>query len=1159
MKDFVHLHVHTEYSLLDGACRIKNLVKKAKELGQTALAITDHGVMYGAVEFFKAAKKEGIKPIIGCEVYVAPRTRFDKIKELDSEYRHLVLLCKNEVGYRNLIYLVSRGFTEGFYQKPRIDMDLLESHSEGLIALSACLSGEIPKLLLKNDFDGAVKFAERMRKIFGSDGFYLELQDHGLKEQQQINPQIMSISRKTGIPVVATNDVHYIEKDDSMVQKVLICIGTNHTIDEDNPLEFETEEFYLKSGDEMEELFGREAVENTVKVAELCNFEFDFGNTKLPYFDIGDKDHFEYLTEMCHKGLLEKYGNNPPKETLERLQYELSVIGKMGYVDYYLIVWDFIRYAKENGIPVGHGRGSGAGSLAAYCIGITGIDPIKYNLLFERFLNPERVSMPDFDIDFCYVRRQEVIDYVVSKYGSDYVAQIVTFGTMAARAAVRDVGRALGVPYAICDKVAKLIPRELKITLEEAIEKTEDLRLMYENEPQIKEILDMAKRVEGMPRNASTHAAGVVITDRPVYDYVPLAKNDEATVTQYTMGFLDELGLLKMDFLGLRNLTVIDDTVKMIQRDNPDFDMSKIPENDPDTMKMMGNGHTLGVFQFESGGMKSVLQLFKPKKIEDLIAIISLYRPGPMDSIPKYINNSHHPDQIKYDTPLLKPILDVTYGCIVYQEQVMQIFRSLAGYSLGRADIVRRAMSKKKHDVMAKERNAFIFGEKTEDGTVSCEGAVNRGVPQKVAEKIFDEMSAFSSYAFNKSHAAAYAYLSYQTAYLKCKYPKEYMAALLTSVLDNTSKMVKYIEECARLGIKVLPPSVNESSLYFTTTKEGIRFGLLAIKNVGTGFINGLIKEREKGKYISLYDCIKRNYGKDFNRRVAENLIKSGAMDGLADNRCQMLRYLDPVMIEAEANARYLNSGQIGLFSSFAEEMPETVDKGPELKKVDEMPRFELLSMEKETVGIYLSGHPVEEYSVEAKAKGVTEIGRITDSDNYDRYEGKVVSVVALISDIKHKLTKNNQSMAFLNIDDMYGSINVLVFPKPLERYRQFFEVGKIIKLSGKVTHRESGEAELILETAEEIYKDKDQKLKPKAEVKKYERLYLMVDNFEGFGYTKARELLAVFDEGTIPVTIVNRDKTKKQELKGKSAVDVNDVLLGQLKRLLGDDAVVLR
>uniref|UniRef100_UPI003FEE2614 DNA polymerase III subunit alpha n=1 Tax=Candidatus Fimivicinus sp. TaxID=3056640 RepID=UPI003FEE2614 len=865
MSGFAHLHLHTEYSLLDGACRIGPLLDRAKELGQTAMAITDHGAMYGVIDFYRAARERGMKAIIGCEVYVAARTRHNKVHALDSERSHLVLLCENNIGYQNLIAMVSEAWIEGFYVKPRIDHELLEKHHEGIIALSACLAGEIPRALSRGDYEGAKETALWYDNLFGRGNYFLELQDHGLREQKQINPLIIRLSRETGIPLVVTNDTHYIYKEDARVQQVLICIQTNHTVGEETGLEFETQEFYLKSEEEMRALFPElpEAFDNTMKIAERCDVTFTFGETKLPHFEVpGGVDHFEYFTRMCETGLRERYGEHPRQDYIDRLHYELNVIHTMGYVDYYLIVHDFIHYAKSQGIPVGPGRGSGAGSIAAYCIGITGIDPMKYQLLFERFLNPERVSMPDFDIDFCYERRPEVIDYVVRKYGADHVAQIVTFGTMAAKAAIRDVGRALGVPYATADSIAKLVPYELNITLDAALKKSAELREQYDSSEQVRDLIDMARKVEGMPRHASTHAAGVVITRDPVSTYVPLARNDESIVTQFTMTTLEELGLLKIDFLGLRTLTVINDAEKMIRLREPDFDVNQISTKDEKVYEMFSSGQTEGVFQFESAGMRNVLMGLKPESLEDLIAVISLYRPGPMEAIPTYIENRHHPDRVRYKTPLLKDILDVTYGCMIYQEQVMQIFRKLAGYSYGRADIVRRAMSKKKHKVMEQERKNFIYGLVNEDGSVECEGAVKRGVDEKIANELFDEMSSFASYAFNKSHAAAYAYVAYQTAWLKCYYPCEFMAALLTSVLDSAGKVSSYIAECSRIHISVLPPHVNESLEGFTVADGRIRFGLLAVKNLGRGFIKGILEERKTGgPFTSFYSFCKRIYG----------------------------------------------------------------------------------------------------------------------------------------------------------------------------------------------------------------------------------------------------------------------------------------------------------
>ena len=1035
MSGFVHLHVHSEYSLLDGACRIRELVSRAKELNQTAVAVTDHGVMYGAVDFYKEAKKAGIKPIIGCEVYVAARSRFDKVHELDGDHAHLVLLCKNETGYHNLIKMVSAAWTEGFYSRPRIDRELLEQYHGGLIALSACLAGEIPRALMRGDSDGARQTAVWYDRLFGRDNYYLELQDHGLNEQRMINPQLVRLSRETGIPLVCTNDAHYLTREDAGMQRVLICIQTNTTIHEPSKMSFGTDEFYLKSEQEMRALFPEitEAFDNTVKIAGQCNVDFEFGRTKLPRFDAPGGSSVEYFRRQCREGLIRRYGDHPEPAIADRLEFEMSTIEKMGYVDYYLIVNDFVQYAKNHDIPVGPGRGSGAASLCAYCIGITGIDPLKYNLLFERFLNPERVSMPDFDIDFCNEKRQLVIDYVIDKYGADHVAQIVTFGTMAARAAIRDVARAMGLPYATADRTAKLVPWEPGMTLEKAIQQSNQLSELYEGDSQVRELLNMAKKVEGMPRHASTHAAGVVITDKPVSDYVPLCMNGELIATQYPMNILEELGLLKMDFLGLRNLTVIDDAQKMIRPHNPGFDIQSIPMDDTDVFQMMSQGNTEGVFQFESAGMKRVLTSLRPNCFEDLIAVISLYRPGPMDSIPKYINNRHHPEKIRYDHPLLKPILEVTNGCIVYQEQVMQIFRELAGYSLGRADIVRRAMSKKKHDVMERERQIFIYGITDENGRVEVEGCRRRGVSAEVAETVFNEMTSFASYAFNKAHAAAYALVSYQTAYLKCHYPKEYLAALLTSVLDGSGKVAGYIAECARLGIKGLPPSVNESGSGFTVSGNSIRFGLLAVKNLGRGLIAELVRDREQdGKYPSFYSfCRRLSVRREFNSRALESLIRCGALDGLGANRRQMLENTESVLSQLDEQNRRNLSGQIGFFDTTGDESFGE----PALPALPEYSYAELLSMEKEVTGLYISGHPLTPYTDIYRDSRVDRIDLILSSaedETGDYKDGDNVTLLGMVGSVRQKTTKSNATMAYATIEDLYGSIELLVFPRIL-------------------------------------------------------------------------------------------------------------------------------
>ena len=1140
---FSHLHLHTQYSLLDGCCRIDELLDRAKELGQTSVAITDHGVMYGAIEFYKAAKKRGINPVIGCEVYVAPRTRHDKQKGPDSEYSHLVLLCENSEGYKNLIKMVSLSFTEGFYSKPRIDKELLLKYHEGIIALSACLAGEIPKALLSGDYDRARDTANWYKSVFGENNFFLELQNHGLQEQARINPYILKLSRELGIKTVATNDVHYIDKDDAFMHKVLLCVQTGSKINEKNTLEFKTEEFYFKSEEQMLAAFPDcpEAISNTDEVAKRCRVEFEFGKIKLPFFDTGGEDHFEYFRRLCEDGLHKRYGENPDKTLKDRLSYELSVIKKMGYVDYYLIVGDFVNYAKTHGIPVGPGRGSGAGSLAAYCMGITGIDPIKYNLIFERFLNPERVSMPDFDIDFCYVNRQKVIDYVIEKYGEDHVAQIVTFGTMAARAAVRDVGRAMDVPYAFCDRIAKLVPHQMDVTLKKAIAASGELKSLYESDERAKALLDMAIRVEGMPRHASTHAAGVVISDRPVSDYVPLSLNDNAVVTQYTMTALEELGLLKMDFLGLRNLTVIDDCEKAIQKHTPSFSVENVPENDPATLKMLGRGDTNGVFQFESDGMKSVLTRFGPTNTEDLIAIISLYRPGPMDSIPTYIHNRHNPQDVKYSTPLLEPILKVTYGCIVYQEQVMQIFRSLAGYSLGRADMVRRAMAKKKPGAMAKERDAFIYGEKDENGNVLCEGAVKRGVPEEKAKRIFDEISAFSHYAFNKSHAASYAVLAYITAYLKCHYKKEYFAALLTSVLDSADKISLYTAECKASGIKILPPSVNESEEGFTATEEGIRFGLLAVKNLGRTLIEKLIAERnENGKYKSFYDFCSRNYGRELNRRAIEGIIKSGALDNLDLNRRSMLFSLDKVLSVLDEEKRYSSEGQLGLFE-------EGIEKtGIELQNVEEMTPRELLSLEKQATGMYLSGHPMEQYAAAAKKSGCTPVINIISGRVKD---GSRLRVMGVLDAVKVRQIKNGSMLATTAVADRSGAVDVTVFAASYELYKQYLSEGEIVLISGKVSEREDRNTEIILESVSPVDEELLSSFKEPA------RLKIRVSSIKGADFLTAKRILERFP-GDMQVIVFCRDTGKRFMAPERLFVNGDEKLVFELKSVLGDKNV---
>ncbi len=1151
---FTHLHLHTEYSLLDGACRINKLMDRVRELGQTSVAITDHGVMYGVIDFYNAAKEKGIKPIIGCECYVAARSRHDKVHGLDSKRYHLVLLCENETGYKNLIAMVSKAWTEGFYTKPRIDRELLMKHSEGLIALSGCLAGEVSSALARGDYAGARDVALWYRDLFGKDRYYLEIQNHGLREQLEINPDLVRLSRETGIPLVATNDCHYLEKADSSLQQVLICIQTNHTLGEETGLEFSTDEFYVKSEEEMRSLFSQlpEAISNTQKIADMCSLDFEFGNTKLPHFEVPNgMDHFEYFKNQCFYGLCKHFGDNPPEKYVERLNYELDVINKMGYVDYFLIVHDFIRHAKSRNIPVGPGRGSGAGSLAAYCIGITGIDPLKYNLLFERFLNPERVSMPDFDIDFCYVRRQEVIDYVISKYGADRVAQIVTFGTMAARAAVRDVGRALGIPYATVDEVAKLIPNELKITIDKALKMTPELRQLYGDDDRVRSLIDIARKIEGMPRHASTHAAGVVITRDPVSSYVPLAVNDEAAVTQFTMVTLERLGLLKMDFLGLRTLTVIDDAVKLIKKHNPDFDLNSISTDDKKTFEMLSQGRTDAVFQYESAGMRSVLSRLKPESLEDLIAVISLYRPGPADSIDTYIHNRHHPEDTKYKSEILKDILDVTYGCMVYQEQVMEICRKVAGYSYGRADLVRRAMSKKKLDVMEKERQIFIHGI---PGDEVCTGAIAHGVSEKAANEIFDEMSNFAKYAFNKSHAAAYAYVSYQTAWLKCHYPCELLAATLTSVLDSSTKVSTYISECTRLGIRVLAPSVNSSFEGFTVKNGAIRFGLLAIKNLGRGFIRTIIAEREAaGRYTSFYTFCKRVYSKEFNRRAVESLIKCGALDGLDLNRRQMLYMLPLIAAELDADKNRNIAGQIGFFDEGSQFADMNDMKAPDL---EELPYKELLAFEKEITGLYISGHPMDEYREVAKRIKADTIAEIVESDGSfgSKYKDNGrVKIYGIISRVEKKTTKNNSVMCFVTLEDISASIECIVFSKLYADRVIHLQAGNVIVVTGRLSLREEKEPTVVCDTIEpNPYNTLRRDLKEK---KQRKGVFLRVDS-RSSSLKQRLDGIFRYNAGTTDLYYYYCD-SKKYEHAGTISCD--GALLEQLKELLGEENVVIR
>ncbi len=1169
---FTHLHVHTEYSLLDGACRISRLALAAKEKGMSALAITDHGVMYGAVDFYRACKEVGIKPIIGCEVYVAPQSRFDK-SSLYGKYYHMVLLCKNRTGYQNLIKLVSKGFTEGFYSKPRIDDELLEQYSEGLICLSACLAGEIPQKLLNGDYAGAREKAEYYRDLFGKENYYIELQDHGIEEQKQIIPDLVKIADEIGVGLAATNDSHYIEKSDSKTHNILLCIQTNRTINDNDRMEFQTDEFYLKTENEMREIFRDypQAIDNTQKIADMCNFDFEFGVRKLPCFDVPDnEDHLEYFRNNCYKGLYKYYGQHPDKSLIDRLEYEINTIAEMGFVDYYLIVNDFVQYAKENRIPVGPGRGSGAGSLCAYCIGITDIDPIKYNLLFERFLNPERVSMPDFDIDFCKDRRGEVIDYVIKKYGEDHVAQIISFGTMAARGAIRDVGRALAIPYASVDVIAKLVPMEINITIEKALKVSPELSTRYNEDEQTKTLLDIAMSIEGMPRHATMHAAGVVITDKPVFDYVPLSKNDDNVVTQFPMTTLEELGLLKMDFLGLRNLTVINDAERIIKQNYPEYNPILIRENDRQVFEMISHGNTEGVFQFESQGMRNVLTQLKPETLEDLIAVLSLYRPGPMDSIPTYIDCRHNPAHIRYKHPLLKNILEVTYGCIVYQEQVMQIFRELAGYSLGRADIVRRAMSKKKHAVMEKERFIFINGLTDDDGTVIVEGCIRRGIDERTASSIYDEMESFASYAFNKSHAAAYATISYKTAWLKCYYPKEYMAALLSSVLDNQNKMAVYIAECQRIGVKVLPPNVNESNHGFTVSGNNIRYGLLAIKNLGRQFIDEIISERRNKPFVSFYDFCKRLFGKSINSRAIESLIKCGAFDGLGANRRQLLAVSKAVLDDLDYEHKRNMGGQLSFFDMDNEQVQ--LSSKPQMPDLPEFSRQELLHMENEIAGMYLSGHPMDDYTVFSNQINSDRTGDIVNNDGNLYFDGKKVAVVCIVSKLKTQLTKNNKIMAFANIEDRYGSLEAVIFPNVYEKYAVFLGDGNVVLIRGSINFKENEEPKIICDSIAPARNNEECKKNPLDSAgnrnptqhipniiaARPSALYLRIDDLYTDKYDRAKRVLDIF-EGSTPVIFYLTDSKRKVKAPTSMWVSLNDVMIKELKHQLGEENVVAK
>lgn len=1167
-QDFAHLHLHTEYSLLDGAVRIDRLFCRAKELGQTSVAITDHGVMYGAVQFYKAAKKEGIHPVIGCEVYVAPRKLTDKELQ-DREYYHLVLLCENMTGYENLMTLVSTSFTEGFYQKPRVDMELLQKHSEGLIALSACLAGKIPQLILAGNLDGAKTEAKKLSEIFGKDNFYLELQDHNIPDQLRVNSALVSISRELGLPLVATNDVHYLNREDAKSHDILLCIQTGKTLQDEDRMRFETEEFYLKSTEEMAALFPKypEAITNSSKIAKRCQVDFDFSSAHLPRFQTpSGLSSAKYLEKLCREGLKKRIAENGIGESVpyeKRLAYELETVEKMGFCDYFLIVADFVSFAKKSGIYVGPGRGSGAGSLAAWCLDITELDPLKNQLIFERFLNPERVSMPDFDIDFCMDRRHEVIEYVTEKYGKEHVAQIVTFSTMAARAAVRDVGRVMGMPYGDVDKIVKKIPRFLNMTLDKALADDKGLKTMCQS-GQEKELMDIARSLEGMPRNASIHAAGVVLTDKPVKNYVPLATSGGIKVTQFTMNELADLGLLKIDFLGLRYLTIIRDAVEEVRRSNPEFDIHAIPLDDKETFEMISRGETAGMFQIESSGMKALMLQMKPEHLEDITAAIALYRPGPKDSIPRFLENRRN-GVTGHKVREIDDIVSYTHGCIVYQEQVMEIFRKLAGYSFGRADIVRKAMSKKKRDVLEKEREVFLYGSKKDNGTVECEGALARGISQESADAIWSEMDKFAEYAFNKSHAAAYALLSYRTAYLKCKYPKEYMAAILTSQLDS-EKYAYYFSECQRMGIAILPPDINESRLSFSVSQNALRFGLVGVKNVGEGLIQHIFCERSKAPFSSFRDFAERMRPHGLNKKALESLILSGAMDAFGISRSKLLAVADSTLSSVGMAQRSVMSGQISLFDAMGDHGIQA--KEEEFPDIPDFTEKERLRGEKAACGVYFSGHPLKNMSHLAQKIGAVDILSFrTDAETFR--DGDKVALLCLVSHVTLKQVRSGGKMAFVQAEDRTGMCEVIVFPKVLSRVAPLLEEDRIVAIFGTVNTKD----EEIKVLADEILSEADAKSrtpivkkeqKETGEIRKnilnfqsVSKIFLRFSTKESKMEKRVVALLRIFP-GNTPCLFYYQDSEKLFRADALS-VQLSPTVYRELIRLLGEENVVLK
>ncbi len=1149
---FTHLHLHTQYSLLDGFTRIDKLMSRCKELGMDSVAITDHGVMFGVVDFYKQAKKHGIKPIIGCEVYVAQRSRFDR-ENIDKRSYHLVLLAENQVGYQNLINLVSIGFTEGYYYKPRVDYEILKKHSEGIIALSACLAGEVQQRLLEGDYDEAKRTALKLQEVFGKDNFFLEVQDHGIEEQAKVNLFLQKLSRETQIPLVATNDVHYTDKEDNKTHEILMCIQTGKTLKDEHRMEFKTNEFYLKSPQEMKALFkGYDgAIENTTAIAQRCHVEFDFETIHLPKFEINDSDEspFDMLKRLCYEGLNKRY-EVPSEKARERLEFELNVIRSMGYVDYFLIVWDFIFYAKSNGIMVGPGRGSAAGSLVSYTLGITDVDPLEYDLLFERFLNPDRISMPDVDVDFCYERREEVIDYVKRKYGEDHVAQIITFGTLGARAAIRDVGRVLDISYQEVDKIAKEIPFALGMTIDKALEINPKLKAEYDSNQEVKSLIDISRDIEGLPRHASTHAAGVVISKNEVSSYVPLYMHQDSVTTQFPMGTLEEIGLLKMDFLGLRTLTVIRDTLENIEISRGEkIDLSALKFDDPKVYAEMSLGNTLGVFQLESSGMRSFMKELKPECFEDIVAGISLYRPGPMESIPIYIRNKNQRGSVTFLHESLKPILDVTNGILVYQEQVMQVVRDLAGYSLARADLVRKAMSKKKMDVMEEEREYFVYGKKDKDGNVEIDGCQARGIAPEIANRIYDEMIDFAKYAFNKSHAAGYAVLAYQTQYLKTYYAKEFMAALMTSVMGNTDKIVIYIKECSDMGIKVLPPDVNKSFKRFYVEGENIRFSLSAIKNVGEGAVESIIKNRQDfGDFISFQNFIKRMRDKDINKRLVESLIRAGAFDALGTNRATMLGNLEKVWESMSAERRNNIAGQVSLFEIGGASAPDEVIS---LTPYEDFALNIRLNLEKEVLGMYISGHPLSEISasIARLTSHNTMMFREMEDDyaHYQQEDNRMVTFGGLIASKNYKTTRSNEMMVFLNLEDEYGNVEAVVFPTVLNKTKARLDTEDVVIVTGRLQFKEDDKIKIIASEIRDFEAESANK-----------KLYIKVAHRKDEAIEKVKSII-LNHPGNARVIFYDDENKQSFELERFSSVSPAPEVIEKIRALVGEANAVIK